>query len=253
MTLDDLLSELRENILYDRTAEVAGDTSYLWSTATLIRYIDEAQRRFARQALVIRDSVTREVCEVELVEGQTNYTLHESVRAVVSAKFDGDSYDLARAGHTAFDDYRPPDQNNWDMSMLLSQTPGKPRAYATDEQAALDDNDSSGVVSMRIYPAPSAAYAGDIIRLRVIRMPIERLAANNLQAIPEVPEDHHLEMLDWAAYLALRIVDHEGGNPARALEFRASFEAHVKEARKSVLRKMFVPQSWGFGRNGWSW
>ena len=60
-------------------------------------------------------------------------------------------------------------------------------------------------------------------------------------------------MLDWAAYLALRIVDDDAGSARRALEFRASFDQHVKEARTLVMRKLFTPVEWGFGRGGFSW
>ena len=60
-------------------------------------------------------------------------------------------------------------------------------------------------------------------------------------------------MLDWAAYLALRIVDVDAGMPSRANEFRASFEDHVKNARNSAMRKLFAPLQWGFGRNGFTW
>jgi hypothetical protein len=48
MELSDLLDELRNNILYDRSDSVSGDPDQLWSDATLVRYINEAQRRFAK-------------------------------------------------------------------------------------------------------------------------------------------------------------------------------------------------------------
>ena len=60
-------------------------------------------------------------------------------------------------------------------------------------------------------------------------------------------------MLTWAAYLALRIVDHDIGDPERAQEFKAQFEAHIAEIQKEAKRKMFTPNSWGFGRNGFSY
>jgi hypothetical protein len=51
--------------------------------------------------------------------------------------------------------------------------------------------------------------------------------------------------------LALRIVDQDAGNRVRSADFAASFEAHVQDARKLVLRKLFAPTGWGFGRGGW--
>lgn len=253
MTLGELLDELRENILHDRSDRVAGEIDQLWSDATLIRYIDEAQRRFARKALVIRDGAHPDVTRVTLATGTTEYTLHQSVMAVMSVRLTGDTGDLARAGHAAFDTYRQPDTLYFDPSALATLPPGKPLAFSTDERVADDDEGTQQSVVLRVYPAPSADYDGDILRLRVVRLPIERLSANNLQSIPELPEAHHLEMLDWAAHLALRIVDVDAGMPSRAREFRASFEDHVKNARDALMRKTFVPLQWGFGRSGFSW
>lgn len=253
MNLGELLTELRENILYDRSDRVAGTPDYLWSDATLVRYIDEAQRRLARRGLVLRDGTTEEVTDVTLCAGVSEYALHPAVMAVLSARLASDKMDLARAGHTAFDTYHQPDPYFFDTSQLSAVPPGKPLAYGTDEHVTGDDNDSFGVVTLRIFPEPSAAYKGALVKLRVVRMPIKRLSATDLTAVPEVPESHHLAMLDWAAYLALRIVDVDAGMPARAAEFRASFEQHVQEARQEAMRKLFAPAQWGFGRNAFSW
>lgn len=253
MTLAELLEELRVNILGDRSARVDGADDLLWSDATLVRYINEAQRRFARRALVIRDGTSPEASRITLVADRTQYTLHPSVLAVISAKRGDDPADLVRTGHAALQAYRSPSTSYYDPSAFATLPPGKPLAYGTDEYLVGDDNDSASTISLRIYPAPTADYAGDVVQLRVLRLPLENLTLDNLDAVPEIPEDHHLEMLDWAAYLALRIADHDLGNLTRANEFRASFEAHAMEARKQMMRKLFAPLHWGFGRNGFSW
>lgn len=253
MNLGDLLSELRQNILHDRSNLTSGDSDLLWSDATLVRYINEAHRRFARRSFCIRDNSNEDVTVVTLVEGQTEYALHPSVMAVMSARLTGDVTDMIRAGHTAFEVRRTPDHILWDPAAVILLPPGKPIAFSTDEAIALDDFDSASLVTLRVYPAPSAEYNGVKIRLRVVREPINDFNVNALHMVPEIPAAHHLEMLDWAAYLALRIVDRDGGDPARAKEFASSFESHVQAARSAALRKLFAPQQWGFGRTGWSW
>lgn len=253
MILSDLLTELRENILHDRSDRVSGETDRLWSDATLVRYINEAQRRFARLSLVIRDGTTADVTQVTLQTGVTTYTLHESVLAVLSVRRQSDQGDLARAGHAGFDTYRQPDTHYFDPAQLSQLPPGKPLAYSTDETIGEDDEGSMGAMVLRVYPEPTSTYNGQKLYMRVIRLPIETLTLTNLKAVPELPEDHHLEMLDWAAYLALRIVDVDAGMPSRAMEFRASFDAAVKQARDAMMRKFFTPLQWGFGRNGFSW
>jgi hypothetical protein len=254
MQLDELLHELRANILHDRSDRFGGDINdEMWTDATLVRYINEAQRRFARRSLILRDGTTPAVTQVTLVAGQSIYPLHVSVLAVISAKVSTAAYDLARAGHSIFDTNRPVDGPYFDPSRLGTLTPGAPVAYSTDEDVSPDGNGSISVIHLRVYPTPDASSAGRVLQLRVARLPINNLTLANMSATPEIPEDHHLEMLDWAAYLALRIVDLDAGMPDRSKEFGASFEAHVALARQTVLRKMFTPQPWGFGRGGWTW
>jgi len=253
MTLNELLTELRTNILYDRSDRVAGTPDYLWSDATLIRYINEAQNRFARLGLVIRDGTTPDATEVMVQAGVTEYPLHPSVLAVISAKMPGDIADLARAGHQAFQTYRQPDPYFFNPADLSTMPPGKPLAYGTDEYLSGDDYGATSVATLRLYPEPTADYEGQILKLRVVRLPLTQLSTTCGLDQPEIPAEHHLEMLDWAAYLALRIVDVDAGFQNRANEFRASFEDHVKRARNMAMRKMFTPAQWGFGRNGFSW
>jgi hypothetical protein len=251
--LQDLLDELRENILGDRSDRTSGDSDILWNDATLVRYINEAQRRFAKRSFVIRDSTTTEVVNVTIAAGVTEYTLHPAIIAVISARLEDAVTDLIRVGHAALGNYQNPAATVISPASFSQASPAAPMAYMTDETIGEDDEGSISVVSMRIFPAPRAQDAGTIIKLRVTRMPLDELTVNNLSMVPEIPADHHLEMLDWAAYLALRIVDQDAGNFKRAQDFASSFEGHVQEARKQVLRKLFAPQTWGFGRGGFRW
>lgn len=253
MNLGELLYELRFNILNDRTDRVEGTSDYMWTDATLVRFIDEAQRRLAIHGLVIRDSVTPEVTEVRLEEGTTHYTLHDSVIAVISARRSDDMADLRRTGHPMLGAYRPASETWEDLNGISGLPPGRVMVYSTDDGVVTGDTDAVSNVSLRVYPTPNDDEDGTVLKLRVVRKPIERLRAGNTSAELEIPEEHHLEILDWAAYLALRIVDDDAGNPKRALEFRASFEETVKRARMLAMRKMYAPTPWGFGRNGFTW
>ena len=252
MTLKELLKLLREGILNDRTDRVEGSGDYLWTDETLVTYINEAQRRFAVKGLVLRDASTPEITTVTLVAGQSEYDLHESVISVISARGGMQQADLTRVGHALLAAYRSPASSWVDPAAYTHMPAGPSLAYATDEGLTADELGSLSRVSLRVYPTPSAAQAGQTIRLRVLRKPI-KLTPADMEVTPEIPEDHHIEMLDWAAYLALRIVDDDAGAPRRAEEFRVMFEEHVKAARTMVMRKLFAPTPWGFGRGGFSW
>lgn len=252
MTLRELLALLRGTILNDRTDRVDGSSDFLWEDETLVTYINEAQRRFAVRSLVLRDASVSSITTVTLVAGQSVYVLDDKVIAVISAKNSTYDADLARVGHAVLAAYRAPSDQWVDPSGYTSIQPGPTLAYSTDEGVEADTLGSLSNVVMRVYPTPAAAQAGATIRLRVVRKPA-KLTASNLDAIPELPEDHHIEMLDWAAYLALRIVDDDAGAPKRATDFAGSFEEHVKAARTLVMRKLFAPMPWGFGRGGYRW
>ncbi|MEY4763131.1 MAG: hypothetical protein RLZZ200_2987 [Pseudomonadota bacterium] len=253
MNLGELLTELRENILHDRSDRIAGSPDLLWSDATLIRYIDQAHKRFARRSLIIRDGSTCEVTEVTLRTGIQDYQLHESVIAVLSAKYDGENGDLRKVGHTTFDMYNAPDPIYFDINAQNLATPGKPTSFSTDEQLADNGDGALSVVSMRVFPTPSADYNRSVLKLRVVRGVLQTFSSADLTMQPEIPEEHQLEMLDWAAYLALRIVDRDAGDLSRAEKFKADFVENVMQARQNAMRKLFAPQAWGFGRNGFTW
>lgn len=253
MILGELLQYLRGPILNDRTDRVSGSSDYLWTDETLVINIDEAHRRFAVQSLILRDGTTDEVTKITLVEGQSVYPLHESVIAVLSAKNEDQDADLNRVGHAVLAAYRAPTENWVDPAAVSGLPAGPVLAYSTDEGLVATDVDTFEQINLRVHPTPSADAEGTVIRLRVVRRPIERLVVGNLGASPEIPADYHIPMLDWAAYLALRIVDDDAGSVKRAGDFMATFEKHVKEARTTTLRKLFAPQGWGFGRGGYSW
>lgn len=251
MTLEELIRELRENILHDRSDRTDGDMDQMWSDATLALYINEAQNIFARKTYALRDGNTAEVTQVTLVEGQDVYALHPSVLAVISAQPDGANRALARAGFSQFADPPPTRTAFFDPTDVKLRKPGPPLAYSVDEtflESALGPFEAG---TIRVYPEPSADEAGDIIRLRVIRTPIAKLTLENLQGQPEVPEMYHMALLDWAAYLALRVADLDAGLPDRAMEFRASFEQMIVDVRRETLRKRRAPMTMGFGHFRW--
>lgn len=271
MNLGKMLRMLREDILHDRSDQVSGASDKLWSDTTLIDYLDEAQRRFARKSVCIRDG-SSSFCTIKTVTGQKEYPLDPSIFGVVSAKFEGngtwdytqdpavysgtvypDHADLARAGHFQLDGYTVPDRYFLNPLELSRLNPGKPMAFATDEYTSAGPKGSRGVMNLRLYPIITPQFSGSSVYLRVVRMPTVRFTSENLDVESEVPEEYHMYLLEYAAYLALRIVDHELGDPERAADFEAQFEKHMDEARRENLRKLFQPNVWSFGRNAFSY
>lgn len=254
MNLCELLDELRVGILHDTSSQAQNPeySDYLWSDRRLITYINEAQRKFATLSQCIRDGTTPEVTTVQLVSGQTEYSLHPSVIAVISARVQGDRVDLVGAGHSALSTYRMPDAYFFDPGSLDELPPGKVVAYDTDEYVLQNDTGSMQVMNIRFYPKPINPYIKPV-RLRVVRKPIYPFTEENLKAYPEIPDDHHLDMLDWAAHLAFTKADRDAEDLVRADRHEKAFMQHVEEAKSLLRAKMRYRAQWGFGRNGFSW
>lgn len=248
MTLDDLLRELRGNVLRDDAELASGPDDKLWSDETLVRYINEAQRRFARKTLLLRDASTPEVVEVTLATGVSTYDLHESVLAVVSGRYASDTYDLARIGRARLVQMQPVDSPYFDANSVSTLTPGVPRAFATDETLVAD---TSGV-QMRVWPEPSASEDGTTIYLNVARLPLVKFDVNKLNEVCEIAEEYVLDMLAWAAYRALVNSDIDG-HSAAADRHEQRFTMVVDEVKADIRRKMRAPIGWAFGQGGFSW
>lgn len=222
MTLRDLLDELRNNILRDTsTALTSPDDDALWSDATLVRYIRDAEDKFAAQTLCLRDATTPALTRVTLVAGQDSYQLDRRVLAVYAVNH-GDLH-LGRSS------YASRFGGNGDLAPAFARTEpgdvGRPHLYYTDRESA----------ALGVYPTPDAAASTTPLVLQVARLPLNPLSASNLDAEPEIPVDYHLDLLEWAAWRALRNHDKDvDGDPANLSIVMARNNAHKKRFEDAV-------------------
>lgn len=257
MNLGEQLDELRFNILRDRSDLIAGDSDSLWTDDTLLRYIKDAERRFARQTLILRDGTTPEATQFTLtgptgsaIYGPNAYPLHKSIIAVLSAKFNNAQSDLLRAGHAMVTPAPPAEYMTWNQPLDFSLPPSDPVAFWTDETIVFARQQR---VTFNVFPAPGAAQAGLPINLRVVRLPMTGYGKDCLERESEIPEDYQLDVLEWAAYRAQRTWDGDAGAPTTANDHLAAFNDAVQRAKQEARRKMFTPVSFRYGRNGFSY
>lgn len=252
MNLADQLQELRDNILRDKSDLIAGDADQLWSDETLLRYIKDAERRFARRTLIIRDSVTTAATQVTLASGVKTYALHESVLGVLSARYDTDEYDLKRSGHALVTAITPPEFLSFDPSSPYTLSPGAPLAFYTDETLVYGGQNR---VTLSVFPAPAAAQVGKKVYLRVVRVPMTGYTQADLDLgkESETPEDYQLDVLEWAAYRALRGFDADAGAPTKAEAHKQAFDEAIARASLEMKRKALTSTGLRFGGNGFSW
>lgn len=249
MNLEALLDELRTNILRDDSELASGPNDSLWSDEALVRYINEAQTRWSRRTLALRDASTPEVTQFTLAAGVSTYELHVSILAVASARYDTDTVDLTRIGRSSVARLQVFDPPWWDPSTAESMTPGRPRAYSTDEALSVD---TPSAVQLVVYPTPTVDEEGKTVYLRVARMPLETFSVDDLSMVCELPEEHQLDMLEWAAFRALRNSDIDGHSDM-AKKHEERFTQAVLEVQRDLRRKLSTPIRWQFGQNGFAW
>jgi hypothetical protein len=234
MNLQELLDELRGNMLRDVSDALDTSSDKLWSDDTLVRYINDGYRRFCRRTLLIRDSSSPEFTQLTLAEGVDSYPLHKSVLAVITARIVGKDYDLHKTTH----DSLAGAATNSDRALINGQygQPGEPRWFSLDEEAKI----------FRVSPLVGPEYAGKLVTMRVARMPKANLTIDDLGAELEVDEDYHLDILEWAAYRALRNHDVDVENIGKANSHKNRFDAVVEEAIDDSRRSMFAPVEFVF-------
>ena len=250
MNLADQLEELRFNILRDTSDIIAGDRDSLWSDETLIRYIGDAERRFTRRTLILRDSTTPNVVQFKLKNGVKTYAVDKSILSVISANYDGAQSDLLHSGHAMVVAAPPPTFMTFNPNARYDLPPGEPIAFYTDEALVFD---YEGTVTMTMYPVPGPDQDGKIIRMRVARMPTTCYDINDLERHSEIPESYQLDMLEWAAYRAQRTFDADAGAPTSADAHKKAFDEAVENCIQEAKRKMFQNIGFKYGRNGFAW
>lgn len=243
-TVGDAIAFLRESILAD-VAE-----GQLCSDGTLIEHMNAAQDEFFEETRLLRDSSSK-LTRFSLMEGVSEYALDPCVLSVLSASLPGEGGALVRATHNSLDGYTPPvDVAQWLLAINYG-TPqaGKPVAFSTDE--GVDTTDSMALV-VRVWPTPSAEYAGAEVQLRVARLPAAPMSLDDLDAPLVVPRQYHMALIHGAAYRIYLTQDADLGDTARAATQLAAYNAVVSRAKRGAEHKMHAPMSWGFGRSGFS-
>lgn len=231
MTLQDLIDELRQNLLRDKSDAVGGAIDQLWSTASLIRYLDDGYQKFASHTLLIRDAATPAVTQVTLSQGVSTYALDPRVLSVLSARVGNSRWELKQVSHDV------------PQGMLISSggPPVKFELLADAEPSMFWTGETAQ--SITVYPAPSSEFDGVTMYLRVARLPLNPLANNptSLAAQLEMPNKYHLDIAEWAAYRALRNHDVDGENMSKAERHKIRFDEAVEEARNDIRRQTATP------------
>jgi hypothetical protein len=200
MTGQELVDYVRNDLLHDTT------TPQLWSDDLILRYLVEAENIFCRRTHALLDNESS-LAEISLESGTGNYALSAKVIHVYGALVDGESNDL-RSYTRRF------------IPNQLMQATGTPSIFAMDEAKQ----------TLRVYPVPSEAGT---LKLRIARLPLNALG---LGSSPEIPEQYHLDLCEYAAYRCLKNAEVDGSNLGSATEFNESWKVRISEAKSEYYQ-----------------
>ena len=244
MKTSELLEHITGPMLDDRAELLAGASDQLFKSATVIRYLNEAERKLCRDAWVLEDISTPLVCEIQLTENEPNYAFHKSILHVKAARLSDSDVDLLRVG---YDDNRllpyasVVDPDFWDVNIIYTETPGRPQRYSAD----------MGTRILRVRNKPDATAALLKLELSVVRMPLVEMTEADVDKEPEVPEEHHLELCKYAAGSCLaNTADIDADLRSLGRAWVNEFNALCDSAKRDRQRRQQSAPQFRFG--GWA-
>lgn len=192
MNLGQLIAQFR-NYMDDKQAP------YLWDDEEVILYINEAEREVARRSRCLTDSLDPEICYIPVTAGQSTYKLDPRILYLRRVKTDQHNNLLCpvRCHLLEIED------NKWESR------------HGRVDRIVMDHNSRA----ITLYRVPSVDQT---LRLTVVRLPVREMSS--LSDVPEIPSEYHLQMLNYAYYLAYSKQDVEGKNMELANNFYQRFE-----------------------------
>lgn len=223
MLTSELIEHIASGVLKDRANYIEGTTEgELWSDATLLVYLNQAQDLFARRSYCLLDNTTVDVTQIALADATQTYNLHKSILKVFSARI---SDTPARLRQKSFL-HLTSEQVEQTISV------GRPTVWWTDTTTK----------TISVAPIPTPTEAGLKLYLQVARLPITKLVLNATSA-PEIPEQYHLDLCDYVVHRCLMHQETDSEAQNDSVRFLRSFEAAAREARREVQRLIEPPSS----------
>lgn len=209
MTLSELIAQFRSDA-DDRVAN-----PYLFSTADIRAWLNEAQEEAADRALLLHDSTTAEICTIDVVANTATYALDGRIinlkRVAYTADGSTDEVVLICRDRTEQDRWRP----NWRREVDV------PREYIHDSTS----------LTLGCLPASDGTLA-----LEVDRLPLTNIE-DSASEEPEIHRLNHRELVHWALYRGYSRPDSEVHDPQRAAIELERFERTFGLSRSAKRRR----------------
>lgn len=205
MTLEELLNDTRHAVLRDSVAPA------LWPDTLLARYFNEAETIFARRThCLVSDE--EPFCTLTTEAGKSKYALSDKVIYIMDI----------------VDENGVPVRHRGRNRVPTRGVSGKPLVYTAD----------SAYKGVRLYPTPDKAYT---LSMNLAHKPTKKLS--HLKQSPQIPEEYHSSLIDYAVYKALLNNGPEGGDTTAATPFREQWEIALRDAKRDAYHMRHSPNA----------
>lgn len=205
--------------LVDRFRVAANDKvePYFNEDKDVIAWLNDAVDEACIRARLVHEHSNRDVCEIEVTTGSSQYQLHESLYEISFIAFDANDGSCARSVELVSPEYLDRCYyENW-RSMI-----GRPR-YAIQSET-----------SIQLVPTPDQ---DGTLRLNGYRLPLSRM-----EALDDSPTDlhvaQHVHLIEWALHKSFSIPDTEFFDPNRSQIAEIKFENVFGIRPNSDMRRM---------------
>lgn len=225
MQVKDILDTARYDYLDDVEA-----ARFEWDDSSMLRKINEAQRQACSRANLIYEDTLTEHSRITLVAGQASYALSPKVTVIENVIFDGNV--LEKKTPHELDRSQPTWRTDTGM---LDKT-----VYYTVRGR-----------NIRFSRVPDASDAGQYVSLEVYRLPDADIVSTSEE--PEIPEEHHLDLIYYVLHLCYKKQDADTYNQERSDYFLNRFTEIFGPAVSARVRQhqfespnvlSFIPESY---------
>ncbi len=197
---------------------------YLWSDATILRYLRKAEREMCKRTHVLIDAAVTFNATAGL---PPTYTLGANVLRVYAVRVAANKYPLGRLRGQAY-------------GIHMQDTLGEPTVFSTNLSGK----------NITLYPAPDATYPMEAI---CAIMPSAAVSAGTNS---KLPDEHQEELAGYAAYRCLITNDVDGEQVGTANEYKDAWYEYLRDLKRELYRyrtgDKLVMQNWTGGYNGGS-
>lgn len=216
MEVSEIIQIIREDYLDDtfsgylNASDAEKEDQFLWTDASLLRYLTEAQRQACNRTDFLYDD---ETFSITLVAGSPTYVISNLI---------------TRIEQVSLNDKTVAHKSKIQLQMDHPH-------WRSD--SGIGSSDASYTIrgrKLRMYPIPDALDAGSIVYLDTYRLPLESITSVGDEL--EIPEEYHRDLIWWVLYEAYSKQDADGYDKERGLQYLAQFEQVFGQVIDSKVR-----------------